>query len=96
LQTLGCTKFEPWKYEKEVRIFPSRPMGDFENGLFFTPFEKVGKLATVVLGAKYEPIRDEALMRCLQDEGVEVITARLAFKDFSVVGQKSVQRQKEL
>ncbi|MCG6859038.1 MAG: DUF2971 domain-containing protein [Salaquimonas sp.] len=81
------TKYCGWSYEREVRIFANNEGSIYENGLYFRPFGDFGELKEVIIGADYEGGKNSSLEKALHDEGVEVITGRLAFEDFSVKKQ---------
>lgn len=95
-ESIDRTKFKAWEYEEEVRVFPNLRGSIFENGLYFRTFEDIGKLKQVVIGADYEPQRNRDLSEKLQDNGVEIVTGRLAFQDFSVREQKNLRHRKHL
>ncbi|MBY8974625.1 DUF2971 domain-containing protein [Rhodobacteraceae bacterium NNCM2] len=81
------TKFKPWSYEKEVRMFPSIEGSINENGMLFRPFSHIGDLKEVVIGASYQAVKNSQLERQLRDRGVDFTTARLGFEDFSVTSE---------
>ncbi len=90
------TKFHHWAYEDEVRLFSPLADHQFENGIYFEPFNEQIILREVIIGAHYEFGNDLKLHDDLLGGGIKFTTARLAFKTFSVVPQKNRQRWKSL
>lgn len=92
------TKFSHWRYENEVRILCAfdEPGIVQENTLRFTPFTEDLRLREVILGPLYESRGYVAMQRALQSDGIEIITARAAFKTFSVVRQRVSRLAKSL
>ncbi|WP_157981903.1 DUF2971 domain-containing protein [Aliidiomarina sedimenti] len=84
------TKYAHWRYENEYRGFVTLDEVDEATGLYFVEFSERLILRQVIIGAESAISRkslSEALGEELQD--VEQIKARLAFKSFSVVPQRS-------
>lgn len=47
------TKYESWRYEKEVRMFAKISNPDPNNGYFFTPFSEQLRLREIVIGSRH-------------------------------------------
>ncbi len=88
LQVL-TTKFSHWRYENEHRLFVKLKEKD-KKGLYFFGFCKQVALREVIVGHNSTISRAE-LARALGDMAcdVEVYKARLAFRTFRVVRQRS-------
>jgi hypothetical protein len=84
------TKYKHWKYENEYRGFVTLDEADVSTGLYFAEFSDRLVLRQVIVGAESAISRSElseALGKELQH--VEQLKARLAFKSFTVVRQRS-------
>ncbi|MEM6483629.1 MAG: DUF2971 domain-containing protein [Pseudomonadota bacterium] len=80
------TKFEDWRYEKEVRVFANLDNKDVDTGLHFFAFDDIVKLKEVVVGPLSDVTEDDVREHLKpEDQGVRVIKARLAFNSFKVV-----------
>lgn len=84
------TKYSHWRYESEVRSFVTLEDKDPERNLYFVPFSEKLRLAEVIVGAESDITR-ATLDAALGDLAKQVtrIKARLAFKTFRVVRQRS-------
>lgn len=84
------TKYSHWRYEREWRCFVTLEEADAETGLYFAEFSDRLKLKCVIVGANSSLSRADinAALGDLYPE-VEVFKARLAFRTFRVVRQKS-------
>jgi hypothetical protein len=93
LQVLA-TKFSHWRYENEHRLFVRLKEKD-KKGLYFVGFCKQLALREVIVGHNSTISRAE-LTRALGDMAcdVKVYKARLAFRTFRVVRQRSGERWK--
>jgi hypothetical protein len=82
-------KFNHWRYEQEHRLFVKLDEKDEATGLYFFEFADVLQLCEVIVGVKSDVTRND-LMTVLGDfPDVESIKARLAFRSFKVVRQRS-------
>jgi len=83
------TKFEDWKYEREIRLFGR--LEDREGDLYFSDFEPTLSLREVILGARFAGSIQELLeaLRAYTPR-VSVIQGRLAFRSFRVVKNKAI------
>lgn len=95
-QALLAFKAAGWSYEEEVRLFARLESPDRTSGLYFVDFDKNLILKELILGAKYKPRQDEAWTRELKSEGVVIKTARMAFRTFEIVEQKTQGKRKIL
>ena len=95
-ESITVTKHDAWSYEQEVRVFPDLNSSIYENGFYFRTFKDIEKLSQVIIGADYSSLQNSNLADELQRKGVEILTARLAFKNFSVVPQNAKRMQKKL
>ena len=92
VERLIATKFADWKYEDETRLFVALDPATTENGLYFLDFSNELQLREVILGPNCElPL--SGIKKLVSDfpSEVSVIKARVAFKTFSVVQDKSKQ-----
>ena len=93
---IQVVKYASWRYEQEVRVFPTFKSSIHENGLYFRKFDDIGRLKEVILGCKYLSFRNLDLQNKLEKEHIEIKTARLSLKDFSIVEQKNKMFRKNL
>ncbi len=87
------TKFADWKYEKEVRLFVQLDHSTRESGMYFYDFSESLQLREVVLGPRCElPI--SRIRSCVAGfkPAVTVLKARIAFRSFRVVKNKSLSK----
>lgn len=90
---LAHMKFAAWHYEQEYRVWcrldPNGP------ALQFAPFNARMRLTHVFLGARSKVTSPE-VRTALGDlaRGVEIVTTRIAFRTFEVVGQKDARFQR--
>ena len=91
---LICTKYQHWDYEEEVRLHIDIKDSQNEGGLIFTEFEDVGiELKEVILGHSCEVTIDKIRkLVSVNYDNIEVIKARLAFRDFTVVIDHSLAK----
>lgn len=84
------TKYAHWKYENEVRVLVKLEETDPETGLYFEDFSDDLKLVQVIVGAESTLTRLD-ISKALGDFAprVEAFKARLAFKSFKVVRQRT-------
>lgn len=84
------TKYSHWKYENEYRGFVTLEEADEVTGLYFSEFSERLILRQVIVGAE-STISRECLSEALGEDqqSVEQIKARLAFKSFSVIRQRN-------
>ncbi|MBG58195.1 MAG: hypothetical protein CMK46_07915 [Porticoccus sp.] len=84
------TKYAHWKYENEYRGFVTLEEVDETTGLCFAEFSERLILRQVIVGAE-STVSREYLSEALGEDqqNVELVKARLAFKSFSVVRQKN-------
>ena len=94
--SITVTKHDAWSYEQEVRVFPDLNSSIYENGFYFRTFNDIGKLRQVIIGADYSSLQNSKLADELRRKGMEILTARSAFENFSVVPQNAKRMQKEL
>lgn len=90
LKTLLSTKFYDWSYEDEVRVLVDLNKHRAEGVNYFYTFSKVLVLRQVILGPECQlpVVRVRNLIDSFYDS-VDVINARLMFKEFKVVQKKS-------
>lgn len=93
---IATTKYKAWEYEEELRIQASLAGSIVENELYFRPIEHIGRLREVILGADYRSAGNKELENRLVAEGVHIISARLSFRDFTVVPQNANRLMKAL
>lgn len=85
------TKFKSWEYEEESRVFLRLEDRDPDSGLYFKEFGSDLTLTQVILGARCEVTKAQALQRMgAAATSVRVIKARLAFTRFGIVRNKKV------
>jgi hypothetical protein len=84
------TKFSHWRYENEHRLFVRLKSKDKKTGFYFFRFSKRVALREVIVGPN-STITGAELGRTLGNmaTNVEVYKARLAFRTFRVVRQRS-------
>jgi len=87
MQNSIAYKFSHWKYEKEVRTLENLDNRNTENGLYFKEFDACLRLKEIIIGCRSE-ITSKTLHQNTDLKGIEVRTARLAFKSFDVVQQR--------
>jgi len=84
------TKFADWKYEEEYRIFADLDHTTIEAGMYFQDFNSSLRLAEVILGPKCEiPIDRVRMMLGSIRPIVKVLKARMAFRTFRVIEDRS-------
>ena len=89
VRELLSLKFSHWRYEQEHRLFVKLDEKDEATGLYFFAFGDVLSLREVIVGANSEVTRD-AIAAVLADfPDVKPLKARLAFRSFKVVKQRS-------
>lgn len=83
-RTILFTKYDSWKYEKEVRVFLA--LNDAENGLYFKNFDLTLRPVIVIAGARC-PLSEGELARALGSlaRQVKVTKARAGFTKFEIV-----------
>jgi hypothetical protein len=81
------TKFAHWRYEKEYRLFTT--LQDPESGLYFYPFSEAVQLREVIVGADSSVSHHQVRQAIGQLQDISVHKARLAFKSFRVVRNRS-------
>ena len=87
------TKFVDWEYEAESRVFVKLDHSTQEAGFYFQDFGSDLALAEVVLGPNCElPIGRVRNMIDAAHPGVHVIKARMGFRSFRVVEDRSFRR----
>ncbi|MCL1046683.1 DUF2971 domain-containing protein [Shewanella electrodiphila] len=90
--TLLTTKFSHWRYEKEHRTVLELSKFVKEGSLYFQGFNESLKLTKVIIGSESKLTREEVRKHLTElDNGVEIIHARAAFKDFKIVTDRSKQ-----
>ncbi|EBL7063685.1 DUF2971 domain-containing protein [Salmonella enterica] len=86
IEKLSLTKFEQWEYEGERRLHIDLRELDDEAGLYFESFSDTLKLKQVILGVKCNiPISSVRNLFKRKDDAVDVIKARIAYKNFRIV-----------
>ena len=91
MKRLLFTKFRDWKYEAEVRVYTDLKDVDPPTGHYFAEFSGDFSLKEVIFGHRFEgPTTEIAQSVRPRFPGVTFIKARLAFKSFRVVRNKSV------
>ena len=90
---LMCSKHSAWSYEKEVRMFIGLEESEEDSGLFFYPFGAELTLREVILGHRCI-VSPSEIATALGDRAssVKVTKARLAFRSFRVVTDRSRSR----
>jgi hypothetical protein len=88
-QTILCTKFESWRYEKEKRVIVPLKNATKEGTTYFVEFDDEMQLAEVILG----PLCDFDVGATRQavgkhQDGVTTFGTRLAHKTYDVVPQE--------
>jgi hypothetical protein len=84
------TKFLDWKYEEERRAFIQLDPETKESGSFFKDFDDSFRLSEVILGPRCElPIDRVRTLVSTYPSKVRVLKARMAFKSFRVIEDKS-------
>jgi hypothetical protein len=81
------TKYENWRYEKEIRVWAALNQSD--GGLYFADFGKELNLVKVIAGARCSLLESEiveALGPLAKD--VILVKARAGFKEFEIVKDK--------
>lgn len=89
-EELTLTKFHHWSYEDEFRLVVSLKNDDVvkDGDVYTLPFGHEITLKRVIIGCEYEKQKDENFTHSLLDNGIDIITARAAFKEFMIVRQK--------
>lgn len=90
LDELRFTKFDGWSYENEFRMIVNLHNLASQSGLFFLPFSKDLILREVILGPRCDlPI--EAIRKLIEplESQVKVVKARIAYKKFAVVEDRT-------
>lgn len=89
MKRLLFTKYEEWKYERELRVYVDLNDKDQDSGHYFADFGKDLRLRSVIFGPRFssshQPFVDAARDA---EPGTEVVWSRLAFKSYSVVPKK--------
>lgn len=91
VQEILTTKFNDWKYEKELRVFLRLEDRDTHTGLYFKGFSDDLALREIILGPRCAITKTEIAKHLKDFSGIRVIEARLAFKTFRVVRNKAVR-----
>jgi len=94
--SIKVTKHDAWSYEQEVRVFRGLNSSIYENGFYFRAFNDIGELSQVIIGTDYSSLQNSELAVELESKGVKILTARLAFKNFSMVPQNIKTMQENL
>ncbi|MCI0623839.1 MAG: DUF2971 domain-containing protein [Acidobacteria bacterium] len=83
------TKFLDWQYEAELRVYTPLQDRDVSTGLYFVNFSNQLRLKRVICGPLCTTSK-AAISESLggNQENVQLVKARLAFKTFRVVTQK--------
>jgi hypothetical protein len=87
-----ATKFSHWRYEQEYRLFIRLDERDEATGFYFFEFGDVLQLREVIVGANSNISRDELAPYLTAYQDVKAVKARLAFRSFRVVTQRSVNQ----
>lgn len=82
------TKFSHWRYEDEYRLFVKLDENG-DQGLYFYNFSEDVRLREVIIGACSSVTHDEVKIALDNMRDVEIINAKLAFRSFNVIKQKS-------
>jgi len=85
------TKFSHWRYENEARVFVRIDRKNRADPICYYPFDKKVKLREVIVGHLSDLTRSkiEALIDVRDRDDVSIIKARLAFRTFRIVKQRS-------
>ena len=85
-ELLLVTKFEHWRYEREIRVFVDLEQAEREGSLHFWPFSEDLQLVQVFLGHLCPDSLLKAIRRLTSElySGVQVTKARLGLKHFKV------------
>jgi hypothetical protein len=95
MKRLLRTKFEDWKYEDESRVFVELDHSTCEAGMYFKNFGPDLALAEVVIGPKCDlPIDRVRAMVDSAHPGVRVVKARMAYRSFHVIEDRSFRVSK--
>jgi hypothetical protein len=95
MQRVLSTKFEDWKYEDEVRVFVRLDEKDSKTGLYYQDYGEGLLLKEVIIGPKcHFTIFDFKSILAKNNSEVNVISSRLAFRSFRVIGKKAVVRKR--
>lgn len=90
--TLLTTKFEDWRYEDELRMFIKPDEMAEETGLYFFDFSPELVLKEVVIGVRSNlPLGNVLAAVDARDRPVQVKKARLAFRSFRIIQNRSVR-----
>jgi hypothetical protein len=91
--TMLCTKFESWKYEREKRMLVPLSKATREGRLYFVSFGDELALAEVILGplCSLNVKEVHGVVETLHKD-VTTFQARLAFNTFHVVPKESTVR----
>ena len=83
-RTAVFTKFNHWRYEKEIRVWS--PLGSEDKGLYFVPFGDGMLLKEVIIGQRC-PLSKAQVVLALGSLAAEVkiIKARAAYDKFEIV-----------
>ncbi len=90
---LLTTKFSHWQYEKEVRTIIKLEDSHSEGELYFLPYCNAMRLREVIIGPRSEFTATQVAEKidpCPDD--VEITKARLAFRSFEVVRDRSLPK----
>ncbi|MDQ9091037.1 DUF2971 domain-containing protein [Pseudoalteromonas haloplanktis] len=83
---LLLSKFKHWEYEQEYRTIRELNNFEKEDGLYFQPFNENMKLSKVIIGCQSKLTRSQVESSLsAQEQGVEIIYSRPAFKSFEIV-----------
>lgn len=94
-ERLFCTKFQHWKYEKEVRVIVRLQDAVKEGCYYFQPFDARLRVKEVIAGARCSLSQADlldSLGACAAD--VVITKARPAFTSFSMVEDKRGFRER--
>lgn len=93
MNKLHRTKFWDWRYEKEMRLFVGLDRDTLESGMYFCSFAADLALREVILGPRCE-LRIEAIREMVAEfhPPVDVLKARLSFRQFKVLVDRSASR----
>ena len=89
-------KAAEWGYEDEVRLFLKLSEADRVSGLYFADFDDNLKLSEIVIGENYKSTGKNVWQQALEDSGVKVVTARMAFNTFRMTPQRNKNLWKTL
>ena len=82
------TKFDHWHYEDEIRTLNKLSEEKFDDPHYFHEFSDSLSLREVIIGAKSN-IKVSDVESLVDKKTVNVIKARISFKEFSVVPQRN-------